>query len=290
MDLQFEPISLEKQQAYLDKLAQSKQVSSDYSFSNIFGWGDEYGLSWAFNEHLVWIKQEKPRPSYWAPIGDWENTDWQKVFRDRHCVLTRVPEKLSVIWQDLLPGRLKIEKVRNHWDYLYDVNELIELKGKRFHKKKNLLNQFLKKYEYRYIDFGPELIEPAMAMQADWCNWRDCESSDVLAAENRSVLKILTNWDKLFGLTGGAIVVEDIIVAYTIGEKITDDTVVIHYEKGCPDFKGVYQAINQMFLVNSARDFKYVNREQDLGEKGLRKAKLSYNPVDLLKKYRVTVV
>jgi hypothetical protein len=290
MDLQFEPISLEKQQAYLDKLAQSKQVSSDYSFSNIFGWGDEYGLTWAFNEHLVWIKQEKPRPSYWAPIGDWENTDWQKVFRDRHCVLTRVPEKLSVIWQDLLPGRLKIEEVRNHWDYLYDINELIELKGKRFHKKKNLLNQFLKKYEYRYIDFGPELIEPAMAMQADWCSWRDCESSDVLAAENRSVLKILTNWDKLFGLTGGAIVVEDIIVAYTIGEKITDDTVVIHYEKGCPDFKGVYQAINQMFLANSARDFKYVNREQDLGEEGLRKAKLSYNPVDLLKKYRVSVV
>ena len=121
MDLQFEPINLEKQQAYLDKLAQSKQVTSDYSFSNLFGWGEEYGLSWAFNERLVWIKQEKPRPCYWAPIGDWENTDWQKVFDDHHCVLTRVPEKLSVIWQDLLPGRLKIEEVRNHWDYLYDI-------------------------------------------------------------------------------------------------------------------------------------------------------------------------
>ena len=289
MDLHFEPISLEKQQAYIEKLAQSKQVSSDYSFSNIFGWGEEYGLTWAFNERLVWIRQEKPRPSYWAPIGDWENTDWQKVFRDHSCVLTRVPEKLTIIWKDLLGDRLTIEEVRNHWDYLYDINELIELKGKRFHKKKNLLNQFLKKYEFRYIDFGPDLIEPAMAMQADWCNWRDCESSDVLAAENRSVLKILSNWDKLVGLTGGALMVEDIIVAYTIGEKITDDTVVIHYEKGCPDYKGVYQAINQMFLANSAREFKYVNREQDLGEEGLRKAKLSYNPVDLLKKYRVTV-
>lgn len=289
MDLHFEPISLEKQQAYIEKLAQSSQVSSDYSFSNIFGWGEEYGLTWAFNERLVWIRQEKPRPSYWAPIGDWENTDWQKVFRDNSCVLTRVPEKLTIIWKDMLGDRLTIEEVRNHWDYRYDINELIELKGKRFHKKKNLLNQFLKKYDYSYIDFGPDLIEPAMAMQADWCNWRDCESSDVLAAENRSVLKVLTYWDKLVGLTGGALVVEDIIVAYTIGEKITDDTVVIHYEKGCPDYKGVYQAINQMFLANSARDFKYVNREQDLGEEGLRKAKLSYNPVDFLKKYRVTV-
>ena len=289
MELQFEPISLEKQQAYLEKLAQSKQVSSDYSFSNIFGWGEEYGLSWAFNERLVWIKQERPRPSYWAPIGDWENTDWQKVFHDHQCVLTRVPEKLTIIWKDMLGDRLTIEEVRNHWDYIYDIDELIELKGNRFHKKKNLLNQFLKKYESRYIDFGPELIDPAMAMQADWCNWRDCESSDVLAAENRSVLKVLTNWDKLIGLTGGALVVDDIIVAYTIGEKITDDTVVIHYEKGCPDYKGVYQAINQMFLANSARDLKYVNREQDLGEEGLRKAKLSYNPVEFLKKYRVTV-
>jgi hypothetical protein len=289
MNLEFEPISLEKQAAYLEKLALSKQVSSDYSFSNLFGWGEEYVLSWAFNDHLVWIKQEVPRPSYWAPIGDWANTDWENVFRNKSCVLTRVPEQLTAVWKDRLGDRISIEEERDHWDYLYDVTELIELKGNRFHKKKNLLNQFQKKYDYSYIDFGPDLIEPAMAMQADWCNWRDCESSDVLAAENRSVLKILMNWDKLLGLTGGAIMVEDIIVAYTIGEKITDDTVVIHYEKGCPDYKGVYQAINQMFLANGARDFKYVNREQDLGEKNLRKAKLSYNPVDFLRKYRVTV-
>ena len=289
MELEFEPISLEKQTAYLDKLAQCKQVSSDYSFSNLFGWGDEYGLSWAFNERLVWIKQQRPRPAYWAPIGDWENTDWNRVLENQNCVFTRVPEKLTQIWKDWLGNRMAFEEVRNHWDYIYEINELIELKGNRFHKKKNLLNQFLKKYESRYIDFGPELIEPAMAMQADWCNWRDCESSEVLMAENRSVLKILMNWDRLIGLTGGAIMVEDMIVAYTIGERITDDTVVVHYEKGCPDYKGVYQAINQMFLANSAPDYRYVNREQDLGEKGLRKAKLSYNPVDFLRKYRVTV-
>jgi hypothetical protein len=82
--------------------------------------------------------------------------------------------------------------------------------------------------------------------------------------------------------------VEGIIVAYTIAEKLDPDTVVVHYEKGCPDYKGVYQAINQMFLENLQGAFKWVNREQDLGEEGLRKAKLSYNPVDFLKKYRVT--
>ena len=127
-----------------------------------------------------------------------------------------------------------------------------------------------------------------MAMQADWCNWRDCESSEVLSAENRSVLKILTHWAHLKGLTGGALTVEDIIVAYTIAEKLTDDSIVVHYEKGCPDYKGVYQAINQMFLASLPNSFKVVNREQDLGEEGLRKAKMSYNPSGFLKKYRIS--
>jgi hypothetical protein len=95
------------------------------------------------------------------------------------------------------------------------------------------------------------------------------------------------NWDKLVDLTGGAILVDNMIVAYTVAEKYSPDTVLIHYEKGCPDYKGVYQAINQMFLAHLTEAFKWVNREQDLGEEGLRKAKLSYNPVEFLRKYRV---
>ena len=100
---------------------------------------------------------------------------------------------------------------------------------------------------------------------------------------------MLTHWDDLQGLTGGVIQVEDLIVAYTIAETLSPDTIVVHYEKGCPDYKGVYQAINQMFLAHLDGDYRWVNREQDLGEEGLRKAKLSYNPVHFLKKYRVTI-
>ena len=128
-----------------------------------------------------------------------------------------------------------------------------------------------------------------MAMQDDWCSWRDCESSSILSAENRSVHKVLAHWHELQGLTGGVIQVEDLIVAYTIAEELSEDTIVIHYEKGCPDYKGVYQAINQMFLAGLNSSYRWVNREQDLGEEGLRKAKLSYHPVSFLKKYRVTV-
>jgi hypothetical protein len=247
-------------------------------------------LTWAWDENLVWIRQSKPQTRLWAPIGPWEAIDWGDVFKRRFESGTRfmrIPETLSQLWQKNLGDRIVVEEDRDHWDYLYDINEMVELKGNRFHKKKNLLKQFITKYDYRFETFSPAMIEPAMAMQADWCNWRDCESSDVLSAENRSVFKVLMHWNELVGLTGGVIVVEDIIVAYTLAEKMSDESIVVHYEKGCPDYKGVYQAINQMFLESLPENFKIVNREQDLGEQGLRQAKMSYNPSGFLKKYRV---
>ena len=100
---------------------------------------------------------------------------------------------------------------------------------------------------------------------------------------------MLDNWQHLSGVTGGALKVDSTLVAYTVAEAMPDNTLVIHFEKGCPDFKGSYQAINQMFLENDAGTSTLVNREQDLGDQGLRKAKLSYNPVDFVRKYRVTV-
>jgi hypothetical protein len=292
MQMDFEQIHLEQQANYLKALEQCTQKSSDYSFSNLFGWADEYGLSWAWNENLVWIRQSKPQTRLWAPIGPWETIDWGDVFNRLFKSGTRfirIPETLSRLWQKNLQDRLVIEEDRDHWDYLYDINEMVELRGNRFHKKKNLLNQFIKKYDYRFKTFSPSMIEPAMAMQADWCNWRDCESSEVLSAENRSVFKVLMHWNDLVGLTGGVILVEDIIVAYTLAEKMSDESIVVHYEKGCPDYKGVYQAINQMFLESLPENFKIVNREQDLGEEGLRQAKMSYNPFGFLKKYRVEI-
>jgi hypothetical protein len=290
MELEFEPIQLDRQEAYLNRLSQCAQVSSDYSFANLFGWAEEYGLTWAWQDELVWIRQSRPDACCWAPIGPWQNTDWQAIFaacRQDAVRFIRVPEKLASLWNRHFADQVLVEEERDHWDYLYDIRELIELRGNRFHKKKNLVRQFKKKYDYRYQPFGPEMIEPAMAMQADWCNWKDCESSDVLKAENKSVFKILYNWKDFIGLMGGVLLVDDLIVAYTIAERLAEDTVVVHYEKGCPDYKGVYQAINQMFLEHLDGNFKWVNREQDLGEDGLRQAKLSYNPVGFLKKYRV---
>ena len=132
------------------------------------------------------------------------------------------------------------------------------------------------------------MVKQAMAMQTDWCTWRDCESSDILSSENRAISRVLTEWRKLAGLFGGALMIDGSMVAYTLAEALTRDMLVIHFEKGDTQYKGIYQAINQQFLANSASHYTIVNREQDLNDEGLRKAKLSYHPTDYLQKYRVT--
>ncbi|MBW2563206.1 MAG: DUF2156 domain-containing protein [Deltaproteobacteria bacterium] len=208
----------------------------------------------------------------------------------KQALFIRIPEKLLLTWKESLGDRIAVEEERGSWDYLYSISELTELKGKRFHKKKNLLNQFTKNYNFQFIPFDTEAIHMAMAMQEDWCTWRDCEASDVLAAENNAISRVLNSWEKIGGLIGGAIIVNETMAAYTVAESLSADMLLIHFEKGNTDFKGVYQAINQLFLENSGKNYEIVNREQDLGDEGLRKAKLSYHPVDFIKKYRVNLL
>ena len=292
MTLRFEPISLDRQEDYLEIFSRCPQIASDYSFLNLWAWAEEYGLTWAWDGDLVWIRQNLPEEFFWAPVGLWDAIDWQSRLRLRasaRSIFTRVPEKLTNLWRKTFSQEIHIEEERGNWDYIYRVSDLVELKGNRYHKKKNLLNQFDRKYDFSYQPFGAEMVEQAMAMQTDWCTWRDCESSDILSSENRAIFRILKEWKQLAGLFGGALVVDGSMVAYTVAEALTRDMLLIHFEKADTQYKGIYQAINQKFLANSAADYTFVNREQDLDDEGLRKSKLSYHPEDYLKKFRITL-
>jgi len=197
MNLSFEPISLDKQNDYLELLDNCPQVASDYSFLNLWAWAEDYGLHWAWEDKLVWIKQTRPEVLFWAPVGPWNLIDWHRRFdghADGRMDFIRVPQKLAESWSAAVGDEATVVEERGHWDYLYTVSDLIELKGNRYHKKKNLLNQFIKKYDYTYLTFEPELIEQALGMQEDWCTWRDCESSEVLSAENKAIARILKDW------------------------------------------------------------------------------------------------
>ncbi len=289
--MNFSPIALTGLERYRRLLAETPQVTSDYSFGNIWSWGREYGLQWADDGNRIWLRQSEPEPALWAPVGDWESVEWASALAafPPGTRFIRVPETLAERWRQAAGDRFEVTETREHWDYVYRVQELVELRGNRFHKKKNLLNQFKKSYDYRYHPLDRKRIEQAMALQDDWCTWRDCESDDVLSAENRAIQRALENWDRLPGLLGGAILVKDYIVAYTVAEALDAETLVIHFEKGCTAHKGVYQAINQMFLENAGDGYRFVNREQDLGDEGLRKAKLSYNPSHFMEKYSFVV-
>jgi hypothetical protein len=255
---------------------------------NLWSWRDIYGLEWAWDDRLVWIRQDRPETAYWAPVGPWDRIDWARSFSslpaDAHRFV-RVPEELCRIWQGMHGLQPELTPDEDHWDYIYSVQELVQLSGNRFHKKKNLLKQFERKHDYRYTALGPEMIDKALTLQTEWCVWRDCEDSTTLESENQAILNTFYDWNRLEGVMGGGLLIDGDMIGFTVGEPLDEETLVIHFEKGCPHYKGVYQAINQKFLAEQGQGFTYVNREQDLGDPGLRKAKRSYNPIGFLKKY-----
>jgi len=283
--MNFEHVTLDLQHDFNLLLKITPQIASDFSFANIYGWAEEYGLEMAFDHGLAWIRQDRPQKVYWAPVGSWD-IQWPEVMKKlpAKAKIVRIPEKLALIWQKQMPA-MSINPDRDHWDYLYSVTELIELKGNRFHKKKNLYNQFMKNYDYTYVELGKKYIEKALTLQTEWCLWKECDDSGPLEAENHAIVRVFSRWDEIHGLFGAGLMVDEKMVAYTVAEALPDNTLVIHFEKGCPVYKGIYQAMNRLFLENSARKYEIVNREQDLGDQGLKKAKESYNPMGYLKKF-----
>ena len=292
MRLSFEPVDLARQRAYLQFLEACPVKPSDYSFVNLWGWSPFYGLEWSFDTDLVWIRQTRPDVRYWAPVGDWAAVaDLYPRLRSelgRDTPMIRVPEDLLNRLKDSASNGLETQESRDQWDYLYALPDLASLPGNRFHKKKNLLNQFKKNYDFEYLSMDEALVEKALDMQTNWCTWRDCEAEEALDAENKAIARVLQAWGSFMNLEGGALMVDGEMAAYTIGERLTADTLLIHFEKGSPGYKGIYQAINQMFTAGIQWECQWVNREQDLGNEGLRKAKLSYHPADFIKKYAIS--
>ncbi len=294
MPLDFKPIELSDQQLYQSYLSQCPLVTSDYSFVNVWSWAPAYDLAWAQADEFIWLRQNRPSLQYWAPMGNWHAVDWPGYFNrfpELKSSMIRVPEPLARLWETVFGEIVSVSPDRDQVDYIYDAGELSTLKGNRFHKKRNLLYQFHKKYDYQYVEMSTAYVEGAMAMQNNWCTWRECDSDVQLANENKAIAKVLSSWEELDGIIGGCILVKDTMVAYTIGERLGEDALVVHFEKGSTDYKGVYQAVNQMFAEHETSELKngikWINREQDLGDAGLRRAKESYHPVGFLKKYRV---
>ena len=177
-------------------------------------------------------------------------------------------------------------------DYLYDAEELRNLPGKKYQKKRNLINKFMKEYEGRWeyktmCCVDEYFLETFMEKWIEKRLSEGVESRETLLLEKDGVIDILRNCDKITFRVGG-IFIDEVLEAFTIGSyNSRQHMAVISIEKGNSDIPGIYQLINQQFLLNSYQDAKVVNREDDMGIEGLRQAKESYNPIGFARKYRV---
>ncbi|RJQ50467.1 MAG: DUF2156 domain-containing protein [Nitrospiraceae bacterium] len=288
---EFEDVGLSHQDTVNGFLSGCPLEASEYNFTNIFAFRKAYDfkLSLLYN-NLVILKDAEP-VSVFCPVGGFSiSSAVEEIFgyletRTGKPYLERAPESFV---QAFLKDNKKFtaEEDRDHFDYVYLIKDLVQLRGNRFHDKKNRINKFKSVYRYKYETLTPGLIDECLAFEHDWCEERDCEKYPGLEKERCAVLEMLKNFGVL-NIRGGIIRVGDRIVALTLGEKFLRDTMVIHVEKANGGMPGLYQVINQEFLRHEAGDCKFVNREQDLGIEGLRQAKMSYNPLMFVKKYKI---
>jgi len=202
-----------------------------------------------------------------------------------------VPFHMLEILTEAMPGELAYEADRPNYDYIYDTKDLIELGGRAYHSKKNHLNYFLANYEYEYGRMTPEMAGEAMEFIREFNERKNLEDPHerlLLEFEERAMRDVFVNLDTV-GYLSGIIRIGGRIEAISIGGKLGTKTVTVHVEKANTDYRGLYQAINNEFCRHMAKNVKRINREEDMGLPGLRKAKLSYKPVKFVEKYTVTL-
>ena len=186
--------------------------------------------------------------------------------------------------EDWYPGRFEIEFDRDIADYIYESEKLATLSGKKLHAKRNHINKFKATHEnWSYETMSEENLEECFQMALKWRNENNCDEDHEKNAEMCVTLNALRLFKEL-ELTGGILRIDGEIVAFTIGEELSEDTFVVHIEKAFADIQGAYPMINQQFVEHECMKYKYINREEDTGSEGLRKAKLSYRPAFLEEK------
>ena len=290
------PENYEKLKSYF-KLR--KPVTCEIVITDTYIWEGYYDTRYYINEYgLVWIYRIKNEVFSSVPLCTDENLvdsfyDMKKYFNDV------LGEKLKLYLVDehakdvlnLPEDKFLVEEERDYFDYLYDAKELMNLSGKKYHKKKNHVNSFLREYENRYkIKIADKSdIKDIKEFLIRWHDRRNIEDEyNRDDYELNGIFYVLEHCDML-KYKMMLVYVDKVVEGFTLGTYLCEEkTAYIHVEKANPDIRGLYAFINREFLRNCFSEAEYVNREDDMGLEGLRKAKLSYNPIELIKKYTIT--
>lgn len=180
----------------------------------------------------------------------------------------------------------EITEDRDSFDYLYLRRELAELPGNRFHKKKNRVSYFTSRHDHTVEPYSREHLQGSLELLEEWRRVRAALESPSLMEEAAATEEALRLVEQL-GLKGLVVLVEGVVKAFVLGDKLNETTSVCQFEKADPFLEGLYQFADREFSRLCFTECEYVNREQDLGEPNLRRSKLSYHPVELVKKFKV---
>ncbi|MDR3327196.1 MAG: phosphatidylglycerol lysyltransferase domain-containing protein [Prevotellaceae bacterium] len=265
----------------------------DLAFANLFVWQFLYDTQIAFDDNFMYVKYRYHNKLYYMlPVGKGDlikaidTIIEDSTFENQRFCLQGLSPKMKACVEKLLPDKFCFSSNRDYCDYLYLRKDLAELTGKRFQSKRNHINQFKRNYpNYEFLEITPKIVPQCLELEWLWESKNINPQEEItLEAERKAITNAFENYQAL-QLSGGALRVDNKIVAFTFGSPISWQTFDVAVEKADTQIVGAYTVINNEFAKRISSSFIYLNREEDLGLEGLRKAKLSYQPVDILEKF-----
>ena len=287
----FKPITIEDKDVITAYTYSSNFMNCDFAFANMCSWRFLYESEFAIEDDFLFIRfRIKHHTVYMFPIGTGDlkqailKIEKDSKTRDHQLRIFGVTKSGKHTIENLFPGEFSFSTNRNYFDYIYLHEDLLTLKGKKYQPKRNHINKFTKNYPFTYLPITREMIPECLELEYKWYQANQTEEdAEALKFENRSMIFALNHFDTL-GLTGGAIQVENEIIAFSYGSPVNHHTFAVHVEKADIRFDGIFCVINREFVAHIPEQYVYINREEDMGIPGLRKSKLSYQPTIVLEK------
>lgn len=294
--LLFQNITVDSIGEIKDFLFKQNYRTCDYTIGGIIMWATYFNYKYCIYDDTLYIMGNdsltKDSVSFAMPIGG-SDINKSLMVLNEFCNTNSIPLILSSVPEEALPVLKSIficsEKRLDDWaDYIYNSQDIATLAGRKYHKKRNHVNQFIKAYpQFKYDRINEYNLEKVKDFFKIF-QTQVSKDDELFKNEEQNVNEVLENYFKL-GFIGGIITVDEEVVAFSIGE-IVNDTLFVHIEKSSRLINGSAEIINQYFAKDFVDDsIKYINREEDVGDLGLRKSKLSYNPLKLIQKYHVEV-
>lgn len=278
----FKPIKLEDKPLFDKYYKKYPPVHSDNLFTTMVSWMD-YG-----NYHYVFLKDSiiimtivNNNVQFRPPLGKFNKDIIKQVLQlakkeGSDPPLVIIDSQTKGLISNFFP-KLDFKPDRDYFEYVYLASDLAELPGTPYSKIRNRLNKFKKNHTYAVEKISKDNMMEVKEFLKRWCLWKDCESDPILENERKAILYSVSHFFEL-GLSGIKLRINGVIEAIAVYEMMSSDTAVVHYEKGSPEYDGIYKAVNQETAKILRNDFIFINRESDMDLPGLRKAKMSYRP------------